>query len=73
MLNFDRMIWSATCDKCDNNFAAWAHPEATEDIRDPEEWDTPNVCPVCDSHMEWSFGDPMKPYIRTGYAPEENN
>lgn len=70
MANFDRMIWSASCDNCDSNFAAWPHPDATEDIPEPNEWDTPSNCPVCDGYLDWEFGDPISPYIRTGYTPE---
>jgi len=71
MTNFDRMIWAATCDTCLTNFAAWPHPEAIEDVPDPEEWEAPSYCPVCDAHLDWEFGDPMRPYIRTGYTPQE--
>lgn len=67
----DRMIWSAACENCLTNFAAWPHPEATEDVPDPEEWEAPSFCPVCNENLDWAFGDPLKPYIRTGYTPQE--
>ena len=72
MNNFDRTIWSATCENCLTNFAAWPHPDSTEDIPEPVEWEISSIsCPVCDDWMEWACGDPMQPYIRTGYTPQE--
>lgn len=71
MSNIERTIWSATCENCLTNFAAWPHPEANEDIPDPEEWEAISCCPVCDSHLDWDFGDPMKPHISTGYTQQE--
>ena len=74
MTNFDRTIWGATCDNCLTNFSAWPHPDSTEDILEPVEWVISSTsCPVCDEWMEWAFEDPMQPYIRTGYAPQEKN
>ena len=64
----DRMIWSAACENCLINFAAWPHPDATEDVPDPEEWEAPSNCPVCNERLAWEFGDPMSTHIRTGYT-----
>lgn len=70
MSNHYRMIWTTTCENCLSNFAAWPHPEAIEDIPNPEQWDGPNYCPVCESHLDWEFGDPMDTHIRTGYMSD---
>ena len=67
----ERMVWTAMCDCCLNSFAAWPHWENSQDIPDPEEWENSTSCPVCDERMEWEWGDPLRPAIRTGYHEGE--
>lgn len=49
-----------SCPDCLATVVVAAHPDGLGDIPDPELWETPLTCPVCDTAVDLGGSDPAQ-------------
>ena len=58
----DRTAYWGTCTECQTTVVVAPHPDRTEDLTDPAEWENgfPRECPVCDESLDWDGSDAVE-------------
>ena len=62
----ERTAYWGTCDGCLTTVVVAPHPDRTQDLTDPGEWENgfPSDCPVCDESMSWEGSDAVRDVLR---------